>query len=301
MIPIRPPLAMVLGLLLPGAGHLYAGWPRRAVLFAALLPAVLIALCLAAATGVLPVAAFVPSILVVPAVLQIAAAIDAGRKARSPVLAPHRISNRAVVVGFALASLAVTLFTCVALEQTTLSARRMSSATMTPSLLVGDYVVLRRPAFMGPLAPGDVLEFRFPRDPRFTYLQRVVGLPGQSIELAAGTAPRIDGQASRWTVGEPARWRAADCTLQEGTRVEETLGEVTHGVLLASEASPAVQRELSDDELFVVNDNRGYRTDSRKWGPLERSAVSGQVLGIGFSWDPCAGRARLERVGALTR
>ncbi|MEM6925867.1 MAG: S26 family signal peptidase, partial [Myxococcota bacterium] len=226
MIPIRPPLAMVLALFLPGAGHLYAGWPRRAVLFAALLPATLVLLCVATATRALSVSAFVPLVFVVPIVLQVIAAVDAGRRASTPILAPNRVSNRGVVVGFALGSLAVTLFTAMVLEGTTLSARRMSSATMTPSLLVGDYVVVRRPAFITAIAQGDILEFRFPRDPRFTYLQRVMGTGNQLVSFEAPdpkTPPSVDGLDRLWSRAQAESWQSADCTVRAGEVVDETI------------------------------------------------------------------------------
>ncbi len=302
MIPIRPPLAMLLALFLPGAGHLYAGWPRHALGFAAVLPLSLVVLCVATATEVLSVAAFVPLICLVPITIQVAAAIDAGRRARTPVLAPHRISNRGVVVGFALASFAVTLFTVVALEGTTLSARRMSSATMTPSLLVGDYVVLRRSAFVPEIVAGDILEFRFPRDRRFTYLQRVVATGGQVLSMDATSPPVVDGVASEWSERRSEPWLSADCSLQDGTAVKETAGAEeaarTYGVLVA-EPGPSEDVVVPDGALFVANDNRTYRTDSRSFGSIGRDEVSGQVLGIGFSWDPCAGSVRLDRVGSL--
>lgn len=300
MIPIRPPLAMALALCLPGAGHLYAGWPTHAVVFAALFPATLAGLCVATATEALSVGLFVPLVILLPLVLQVAAAIDAGRKASTPVLAPHRVSNRAVVVGFALGSVAVSLFTMVALERTTLSLRRMSSATMTPSLLVGDYVVLRRPAFMSPIAQDDLLEFRFPRDRRFIYLQRVVATGGDSLILSAGAPPTLDGEALDWADEEPGRWQAPDCTFQEGRLVVETSEDGrSHGVLAGEDPRPGQALEVPRDAFFVANDNRTYRGDSRQFGPIAASEVSGQVVGIGFSWDPCAGRARLERVGDL--
>ncbi|MEN0064110.1 MAG: signal peptidase I [Myxococcota bacterium] len=298
MIPIRPPLAMALALFIPGAGHLYAGWPRHALLLAVSVPSVLLMLSVATALEMLSISLFVPLVCLIPSALQIGAAVDAGRKARTPILAPNRISNRAFVVVFALVSLAATLFTSIGIERTTLSARRMSSATMTPNLLVGDYVILRRPWFMSTPAPGDILEFRFPRDRRFTYLQRVLAVGGQTLQFD-GTPPVIDDVAGAWTEERAVDWLAADCALQPGEQVVERLETAAYSVLLPTEPEVGVDLSVPDSTVYVVNDNRRYRGDSRKFGPVERSEVSGQVLGIGFSWDACAGSVRLDRVGAL--
>ena len=299
MIPIRPPLAMVLGLFLPGTGHLYAGWPRRALMFAAAPPLAFVVLTVATATEALSVSLFVPLVCLVPIALQIGASIDAGRKASTPILAPHRVSNRGVVVAFALVSFAASLFTVMTLEATTLSARRMSSATMTPNLLAGDYVVLRRPAFMSEPVPGDVLEFRFPRDRRFTYLQRVLATGGQLVALKPGKPPVVDDIEAAWNNVTQDHWQSADCTLQRGTTaIEESPPKPSHAILVpTAHEGTAQDAVLSEGTLFMANDNRTYRGDSRKFGAIATSEVSGQVLAIGFSWDPCAGRARLERVG----
>lgn len=300
MIPIRPPLAMLLGLFLPGAGHLYAGWPRRAVLFGALVPLSLLVLSVATAAQLLSVAAFVPFVCLVPLTIQIVAAIDAGNKARTPILAPYRMSNRAIVVGFALGSLAFTLITSIAIERTVLSARRMSSATMTPSLVLGDYVLLRRNAFAGTPSPGAVVEYTSPTDDRFTYLVRVTATSDQQLSLGSGSAPVVDGLPQPWTERTSVSWRAADCSMQDGERVTEDTNGTRHHVLLAREPEANLDIDIPEGKLFVTNDNRSYRADSRKWGPVPWAGVSGEVLGIAFSWDPCAGRARVERVGALT-
>ncbi len=108
---------------------------------------------------------------------------------------------------------------------------------------------------------GDVIVFRLPQDPKRSYIKRVVGLPGEMIEIRRG-AVLVDGKA----VSEPyvpARYRDP-----------------------ASHPSVTVP----ESEYFVLGDHRNTSKDSRAWGTVAESSITGKAV---FAyWPP-------ERFGAV--
>lgn len=102
---------------------------------------------------------------------------------------------------------------------------------------------------------GDVVVFRYPKNPSVYYIKRVVGLPGEKIEIKNKEVKIYNG-------GNP-----------EGFILDESEylspGEQTQGDQVAM---------LSDTEYFVMGDNRSYSSDSRSWGPVPEVDVVGKVL-----------------------
>jgi signal peptidase I len=99
---------------------------------------------------------------------------------------------------------------------------------------------------------GDVIVFHYPRDPEQEYIKRVIGLPGDSIEVADGQVV-VNGQA----IQEP---------------------------YIAS--APAYQSEwtIPDNNLFVLGDNRNNSSDSHNWGPVPMENVIGKAIFV--YWPP---------------
>jgi len=158
------------------------------------------------------------------------------------------------------------------------------SGSMVPTLLVGDYVLVAKYAygyshFSFPFAPplfagrlpgwaprrGDVVVFRLPRDTSVDYVKRVIGLPGDSIQVTDGQlyingveVPRVaDGNYIDDSDGTPV----------ESARFLETLpGGVTHVILKQTDQgfmnnTPVYTVPAGD--LFMMGDNRDDSLDSR--------------------------------------
>jgi signal peptidase I len=99
--------------------------------------------------------------------------------------------------------------------------------------------------FQGPQR-GDVVVFHYPPDPTRDYIKRVIGLPGETVEIRAGQV-WIDGRA----LVEPYVREPAQYTM-----------------------SP---RLIGPDEYFVLGDNRNNSSDSHVWGPVPRSLIVGKA------------------------
>jgi signal peptidase I len=208
---------------------------------------------------------------------------------------------------------------------------------MMPTLLDGDFIVvnkyvygLRWPVshklFYEVSRPqrGDIVVFRFPEDPSINYIKRVVGLPGDLVEV----------QSDRLIInGEPAPFeeigRYNDGCYSNMRLAREQLGEREHQVLhcltadsivtlpVAScdrEISQAYQCSESGDDrgadsgdrqmrvpagsYLMVGDNRDNSTDGRYFGFVDETLLVGKATRIWFNWDlQRSGGPKWSRIG----
>lgn len=192
------------------------------------------------------------------------------------------------------------------------------SGSMKDTLLVGDYIFVSKtaygysrysfpfglPLFKGRILAdsperGDVVVFRLPRQPSIDYIKRVIGLPGDKIQVKGGEL-YINGKKVK-------RERVEDFTDDEDAgfvlrikRYVETLPEGrSHAILDQVEwgdADDTPVYKVPDNHYFMMGDNRDNSTDSRFLGavgfvPAEN--LVGKAVLIAFSTD---GRARLWEV-----
>lgn len=102
---------------------------------------------------------------------------------------------------------------------------------------------------------GEVMVFRYPKNPSVFYIKRIVGLPGEKIEIARNQVKIYNRENPDGFVLDESAYLPASV---------ETLGEQTIN--------------LTDQEYFVMGDNRKYSSDSRSWGPVPANDIIGRVL-----------------------
>lgn len=130
---------------------------------------------------------------------------------------------------------------------------RVDGFSMEPTLHSGEFVIVNKLAYwLGSPERGEVIVFHFPRDPEQEYIKRVVGLPGDEVEVSAGQV-RVNGQV----LDEP--YIAAPPVYQSSWTVPE-------------------------DSLFVLGDNRNNSSDSHNWGPVPYDNIVGKALFV--YWPP---------------
>ena len=125
-------------------------------------------------------------------------------------------------------------------------------AYMEPSFHNWDYLLVDEVSyrFRSP-ERGEVIVFKFPNDPSQRYIKRIIGLPGETVQVQ-------DGQV---------------VVFREGERVQ--LDEKSYA---SSDTPGSIQITLPENEYFVMGDNRHYSSDSRSWGTLHKDLIIGRVF-----------------------
>ena len=150
---------------------------------------------------------------------------------------------------------------------------------------------------------GDVVVFRWPGDRSQVWVKRVIGLPGDRVQLRQGLI-FINGVAAGVKpdgIGEAEGDNGAGETAQ---RFVETLpGGVSHEIFKLYDHgrldnTPEVT--VPQDHLFVMGDNRDNSDDSRYWGFVPDDHIRGKAFFIWFNWDDISNLA-FKRVGSGIR
>lgn len=127
----------------------------------------------------------------------------------------------------------------------------VSGASMEPNFHDGEYLIIDELtyAFRKP-ERGDVVVFRYPLNPSEFFIKRIVGLPGETIEIKDGKV-FINGEI----------WQEPYITA--GTE---------NGMIVNLKA------KLDIGDYFVLGDNRPKSSDSRFWGALPKEKIMGRAL-----------------------
>jgi signal peptidase I len=279
--PRKPWVAVVLSLFSTGLGHVYSGRivPGLVLFLLSLLfaPIAVLASWLQASTEVLLV--LILSSLGVVAVYLYAAcdAYRAARRAGDPYQA-REFNTGVVYVLFALVGL--TYPPCVAhyLRANVFEAFFIPTASESPNFLPGDHVLVNKRAYQG-RAPdrGDVVVFRSPKDRRQTWIKRVIGLPGDTVEVKEGQVILNGKKLERERV--PAE--LLPFSLEEGALAFEEFNSGNRYKILLGPADKKAEdfpkQTVPDGCCFVLGDNRNLSRDSRNIGFVALGEVLGAV------------------------
>ncbi len=196
---------------------------------------------------------------------------------------------------------------------------KIPSGSMIPTLLVGDLILVNKYTYgvrlpllhtkvieVGTPARGDVMVFRFPRDPSMDYIKRVVGLPGDKISYQNKHLQINDEPVPLSDAGE---FYDSD-RLSYSRQYSEKLGGIDHKILTelkkpsfisAVDAFPFRERcEYSSTGVtclvppghyFVMGDNRENSLDSRFWGFVPERNIVGKAFFIWMNFSD------LKRIG----
>jgi signal peptidase I len=188
---------------------------------------------------------------------------------------------------------------------------RIPSASMTPTLLTGDFIFVNKFAYglrlpvlntkfveLGEPQRGDVVVFRLPMDPRVNYVKRVVGLPGDVVDYdPANKRITINGELVPIEMVGPYKE-------EPGTQLGwERLGEHRHRVLLTPGArpSPGGEYAVPAGHYFVMGDHRDNSQDGRfrdDVGFIPDDNLVGRATGVWMNWRwPSEGGPQWDRIG----
>jgi signal peptidase I len=130
----------------------------------------------------------------------------------------------------------------------------VSGASMAPTFETGEYLIVDQVSYrFHEPERGDVVIFRFPQDPSKFFIKRIIGLPGETVELSDGYT----------TIFNPS----------SGMRVK-----LDEPYLVTDRTDDDMSFPLASDQYFVMGDNRGASSDSRMWGAVPRENIVGRAL-----------------------
>jgi signal peptidase I len=131
---------------------------------------------------------------------------------------------------------------------------RVEGTSMEPNLHNGEFVFVNKLAYkLGTPTRGDIIVFHYPRNPEQEYIKRVVGLPGEKIEIANGKVFVNNQELEEPYIAASIKYGPGSWIVPEGS-------------------------------LFVLGDNRNNSSDSHRWGTLPMEYVVGRALMV--YWPP---------------
>ncbi len=160
---------------------------------------------------------------------------------------------------------------------------KIPTGSMENTLLIGDHLLVNK-FMLGPsgsslertLLPernprrGDIIVFKYPEEPSRDFIKRVIGLPGETVEMR-NKRIFINGKELTEPYVHFLQPPTGPPELSETTSydVRENYGPVT----------------VPTDEYFVMGDNRDNSEDSRYWGFLPRDSIKGNAMMVYWSYE----------------
>ncbi len=173
---------------------------------------------------------------------------------------------------------------------------KIPSGSMEDTLLIGDYIMVNRFVFaptawdwerkilpVRDIRRGDIIVFKFPGEPEVDYIKRVIGLPGDSVEVRGGSV------------------------YINGSKIDEPYVTAAHKENDPNDPYPpeyaipgrSYPTKVPADAYFCMGDHRNASADSRQWGFVAKELVKGRALLIWWSYSEDAADNRLEGTDQL--
>lgn len=196
---------------------------------------------------------------------------------------------------------------------------RIPSASMMPTLKVGDFILvnkfsygLRLPVLetkileLGQPKRGEVAVFRYPPAPQVDYIKRVAAIPGDTVQYRDQEL-YVNGEKVARTALGPYEPRAVDAEqdrVRPGSLLwEEQLNGNAYRILSAPDRDTMENQELRrgieipEGEYLMLGDNRDNSADSRHWGLVPEDHLRGRAMFIWMSWEMFNAAPDWERFG----
>ena len=175
---------------------------------------------------------------------------------------------------------------------------RIPSASMMPTLLIGDFILVNKYEY-GIRLPvlntriisnktpsrGDIIVFRYPEDPRIPFIKRVVGVPGDKVAYFNKTL-FINGVAEKQKYRGEYQDDGPGWQMNGWQLLDTQTGQVHHEILHSqARASKTIEEIVPEGHYFVLGDNRDNSKDSRFWGFVPDEYLMGRAFYIWMNWS----------------
>ncbi|MBU0492946.1 MAG: signal peptidase I [Chloroflexi bacterium] len=124
---------------------------------------------------------------------------------------------------------------------------KVLGSSMEPNLHQGQYLLVNKIEYrLHAPARGDIIVFHYPNNPSDDYVKRIIGLPGETLEIRDGAV------------------------YADGVQLDEPY--------LRAQTTSRYTGVVPEDTVFVMGDNRGNSSDSRSWGALPLRYIVGRAV-----------------------
>ncbi len=208
-------------------------------------------------------------------------------------------------------SLGLALFLVLIIRSSVIEAFKIPSGSMIPTLLVGDYIFVNKfsyglkvpftewfmdkPLFMinaDPPKRGDIIVFKYPRDESIYYIKRVIGTPGDTIEVR-NKIVYVNGEPVPRNPLESDKEAAIRDRIDENKYAKDYLkiskeSFTDRDYVMMTDESQYMSAQFGpinvpNERYFVMGDNRDHSHDSRIWGFVPFRNIKGRAVVIWLS------------------
>ena len=191
---------------------------------------------------------------------------------------------------------------------------RIPSGSMMPTLLIGDFILVNKYTYgirlpvlhkkmveVGEPERGDIVVFRYPKDPTVDYIKRVIGLPGDRVAYY-NKQVYINGMRIKQVSLGAYRGVGQGQNMTGAEHLLEDLSGAEHSILI-SNGLPSVEGVyvIPEGHYFVMGDNRDNSNDSRYWGTVPEENLVGRAFFIWMSWDWQNKGIGVDRIGTVLK
>ena len=177
-----------------------------------------------------------------------------------------------------------------------LQAFRIPSTSMAPSILRGDHVFLNKMAYrMSAPKRGDVVIFIYPDGRHMNYLKRIIGLPGETVEIRNNEV-LINGVPLVYKKIESHQRDNMDMNGGNEVMMETIEGQNHQVIVDKDEPENMAPVTVAHGHCFLLGDNRPESRDSRSFGPVPLADVKGRV---DYIYWPAVSWSRFGRFPAV--
>jgi len=262
----EPLIAVAFSLLLPGLGHVYIGDIKRGLYWFAILVIGGHAFAQYLIHPATPLSFIIGYVLMLflafLVISSISLLIDVYRCAKR-FNAKHRLKRslsawrRMKIIGLIVILLFFNPIEFIYNPFANQKAYKIPTGSMSPTFIPGDRIFVNLSQFKNKTPQrGDIVVFEFPDDPRFDFIQRIVGLPGETLEIKNN------------------RIFINDIILKDS---------LSPDILYFSRGSFGIKGNpilIPEDNYFVLGDNSANSRDSRYWGFLHKNNIKGKAYKI---------------------
>jgi signal peptidase I len=132
---------------------------------------------------------------------------------------------------------------------------RVENVSMQPTLVQGEFILVNKLAYKlgGDVQRGDIIVFHYPGNPAEDYIKRIVGIPGDHIQIGGGKVLINNQQAIEPYIASPPNYTG--------------------------------EWDVPEGHVFVLGDNRNSSSDSHSWGFVPKEYIVGRALAIYWPLD----------------